>query len=385
MQAYNYSDLYNKYVAEQASDALQKGCIQKESFIKIKEAYPVPLYTPNYFIRIALGLLTIVAVVFSGLLLWLISSASEESSIITLLIILAVICYAVLEIFVQKKKYYNAGVDNILMAMILVFVISSFLVTGNISRILISGITLLITLCLCARFVDSFMGILMYMSSYLFLFLIYVKFGNIARATAPLVMMIVSAAVYFLMNKLSSKTVLYKFCCDAVMFITLITFYASGNYFVVKELSNEMFNLNLALHDSIPLAWLFWSFTFLIPPAYILYGIKHKNFLFIRTGLGLVAATIFTVKYYYALLPIEIEMLIGGIVLIGVSYLLIKYLTLPKHGYTSANLFPHKKEMLNVEALIVAETFSEQPAAAPQNTGLYGGGSGGGGGASGEF
>jgi hypothetical protein len=385
MQAYNYSDLYNNYVEAQASDALQTGCIQKESFVKIKEAYPVMLYTPNYFIRIALGLLTIVAVVFSGLLLWLISSASEESSIITLLVILAVFCYAVLEVFVQKKKYYNAGVDNILMAMILVFVISSFLVTGNISWIIISGITMLITLYLCTRFADSFMGVVSYFSSFIFVFLIYVKFGNIARATAPLLMMIVSAVAYFLVNKLSSKTILYKFCCETVILITLITFYASGNYFVVKELSNEMFSLNLALHDPIPLAWLFWSFIFLIPPAYLFYGIKHKSFLFIRTGLGLIAATIFTIKYYYTVLPVEIEMLIGGIVLIGVSYLLIKYLAMPRHGYTSANLFPHKKEMLNLEALIIAETFNEQPAAAPQNTGLYGGGSGGGGGATGEF
>jgi len=385
MQAYNYSDLYNNYVEAQASDALQTGCIQKESFVKIKEAYPVMLYTPNYFIRIALGLLTIVAVVFSGLLLWLISSASEESSIITLLVILAVFCYAVLEVFVQKKKYYNAGVDNILMAMILVFVISSFLVTGNISWIIMSGITMLITLYLCIRFADSFMGVVSYFSSFIFVFLIYVKFGNIARATAPLLMMIVSAVAYLLINKLSSKTILYKFCCEAVILITLITFYASGNYFVVKELSNEMFSLNLALHDPIPLAWLFWSFTFLIPPAYFFYGIKHKNFLFIRTGLVLIAATIFTIKYYYTVLPVEIEMLIGGIVLIGVSYLLIKYLAMQRHGYTSANLFPHKKEMLNLEALIIAETFNEQPAAAPQNTGLYGGGSGGGGGATGEF
>jgi len=385
MQAYNYSDLYNNYVEAQASDALQTGCIQKESFVKIKEAYPVMLYTPNYFIRIALGLLTIVAVVFSGLLLWLISSASEESSIITLLVILAVFCYAVLEVFVQKKKYYNAGVDNILMAMILVFVISSFLVTGNISWIIISGITMLITLYLCIRFADSFMGVVSYFSSFIFVFLIYVKFGNIARATAPLLMMIVSAVAYLLINKLSSKTILYKFCCEAVILITLITFYASGNYFVVKELSNEMFSLNLALHDPIPLAWLFWSFTFLIPPAYFFYGIKHKNFLFIRTGLVLIAATIFTIKYYYTVLPVEIEMLIGGIVLIGVSYLLIKYLAMQRHGYSSANLFPHKKEMLNLEALIIAETFNEQPAAAPQNTGLYGGGSGGGGGATGEF
>ena len=71
MQAYNYSDLYNKYVDEQATEALQTACISNESYNRILQAYPSKLYTPNYFIRIALGLLTIVAVLFSGLLLWL--------------------------------------------------------------------------------------------------------------------------------------------------------------------------------------------------------------------------------------------------------------------------------------------------------------------------
>jgi len=384
MQAYNYNDLYNKYVIDQATDALQTGCVHNESFIKIKEAHPVKLYTPNYFIRIALGLLTIVAVVFSGLLLWLISSASEDASIITLLIILAAICYVVLEVFVQKKNYYNAGVDNALMFMVLLFVTSTFFIPDNVSWILISGIVMLISLYLCVRFADAFMAILSYGSLFIFLFLVYKKFGNIAKATAPLMMMVISSVIYFIMKKLSAKTFLYKFCCEAIMFITLITFYASGNYFIVKELSNEMFNLHLSLHDTVPFGWLFWIFTFLIPPAYIIYGIKHKNFLFIRTGMGLIAATVFTVKYYYAVLPVEMEMLIGGIILIALSYALIKYLTISKHGYTSANLYPSKKEILNVEALIIAETFNKQPA---QQTpgGLYGGGSGEGGGATGEF
>ena len=67
MQAYKNSDLYNKYVSEQATEALQTGCINNESHNKILRAYPCKLYTPNYFIRIALGLLTIVAVLFSAI------------------------------------------------------------------------------------------------------------------------------------------------------------------------------------------------------------------------------------------------------------------------------------------------------------------------------
>ena len=102
-----------------------------------------------------------------------------------------------------------------------------------------------------------------------------------------------------------------------------------------------------------------------------------------RTGLGLIAATVFTVKYYYTILPVEMEMLIAGAMLIAGSYVLIKYLKIPKYGFTSEDLYPSKKEAINAEALIIAETFHKQPAI--ESDGLYGGGSGGGGGATGEF
>ena len=101
-----------------------------------------------------------------------------------------------------------------------------------------------------------------------------------------------------------------------------------------------------------------------------------------RTGLVLIAATIFTVKYYSNILPVEIEMFIAGSLLIAVSYALIKFLKTPKYGYTSYDLYT-KKDVLNAEALIVAETFNKQPAT--KSSGLYEGGSGGGGGATGEF
>jgi hypothetical protein len=107
-----------------------------------------------------------------------------------------------------------------------------------------------------------------------------------------------------------------------------------------------------------------------------------KDFLVMRTGLALIAATIFTVKYYYSILPAEVEMLAAGLMLVALSYALIKYLTMPKHGYTSGNIY-QSKNILNVEALIVAETFSSK--SSTDNNTLYGGGSGGGGGATGEY
>ena len=103
-----------------------------------------------------------------------------------------------------------------------------------------------------------------------------------------------------------------------------------------------------------------------------------------RTGIGLIAATIFTIKYYYNVLPMEIEMLIAGTILIAVSYAFIRYLKTPKYGFTSEALSSAQAQALNVEALIIAETFaSQQPNI--EGPGLYGGGSGGGGGASGGY
>ena len=384
MQAYNKSDLYNKYVQEQATEALHSACISEESYKNILQVHPTMLYTPNYFIRIALGLLTAVSVIFSGLLLWLFTSASSTAAITTLLIFLAIICYITLELLVKSKQYYNAGVDNVLMNMTIAFVVSAFFVFAQGSWLVTSSVIMVIALWLSIRFTDAFMSMVSYCCFFIFIFLAYIKGGEMAKATAPLIMMAVSALVYLFMKKLiRAGTFKYQFCFKAVILLTLITFYASGNYFIVKELSNQMFHLRLRLNDSIPFGWLFWIFTLIIPPVYIIYGITKKDFLVMRTGLALIAATIFTVKYYYAVLPAEIAMLIAGVIVTALSYALIKYLNISRHGYTSQNIYHSKNEILNAEALIIAETFNKKPTI--ENRGLYGGGSGGGGGATGEY
>ena len=182
---------------------------------------------------------------------------------------------------------------------------------------------------------------------------------------------------------MSSVSGIYNFCIKFVMFLTLVTFYASSNYFVVKELSNQLFGLHLTIRDGIPMGWLFWILTFAIPIIYVFYGIKRKSFLFMRTGLGLIAATIFTVRYYHNIFSVEISMLIAGIIIIAISYSLIQSLKISKRGYTSRDLHPGNKNLLNAEALIIAQTFGTS--SETENNTLFGGGSGGGAGATGNF
>ena len=386
MQAYNNTGLYNKYVHEQASEAFHNKGIPAETYDKIAAAHPVNLYTPNYFIRIALGVLSIVAVLFSMLLVWLITGASGEGGIIALFVISALLCYTALELFVRSKQYYNAGIDNILMLSVITCMLSAFLINDfTNSYIITSGFMMLLCLWLCIRFTDAFMAVLSYCSLLMLLFFICMKMGDLGRAVIPFILMITSAGVYFIMKKLLNKQRLlfYSFCLRSVLFFSLLTFYAAGNYLIIIELSKQLFKSSAA-GNAIPLNWLFWIFTIVIPPLYVIWGILKKDLLFIRTGLGLLATTIFTLRYYgYPSWPGEIEMLVIGMVLITKCYVLIKYLHTPKLGFSFEKDAYNDNHLRNVEALIIAQTFGKK---AVESKGFeFGGGSSGGGGATGDY
>jgi len=298
---------------------------------------------------------------------------------------MALVCYGCLELMVKKKQYFNAGIDNLLQWGTLFFLLGGILIDNSDQFILMSLLLFLASAWMAWRFVDAIMALVAYFSLLVFVFLVYIKFGDIAKATAPFLMMMLSALIFFLIKKIQNTASLryHHFCFDVVTACTLLTFYACGNYFVVKELSNEMFGLQLQLNDPVPFGWLFWILTISIPTIYIIVGLKKKDRIFLRTGLLLVAVTVLTVRYYYAILEIEKALLLAGIILVAISYACIKYLDSPKAGFTFEEDDSANKDLLQLEALILAETFGKKAEAQPQME--FGGGSGGGAGAGGNF
>jgi len=384
MQAYKYKDLYNKLVQQKTSEAFEAQYINADTFKKILEAHPSSLYTPNFFIRIALGLLTVVAVLFFGLLVWLISGADHDYAFVALFFFLCIVCYIALELLIKQKQYYNAGVDNVLMCCSITFLIAAFL-TEDFSNndIITSGMIILFCLWLCIRFTDGFMAMLSFVSLYIFVLLLCAKAGIAGKVFAPFVLMLISAVVFIIANTLLKKEqlLIYHVGCRAVKLLAIILFYISGNYFAVNEAGKQLFSLN----ENMPavFAIVYWFFTLSIPLAYMLYGVLKKDLLFIRTGSVLSIISILTIRYYYKLLPAEIDMLIAGLILIALSYALIKYLRTPKHGFTFQNINRNKKDLLNAEALIIAQVFGKSN---NKHKGFeFGGGSSGGGGATGEY
>ena len=86
---------------------------------------------------------------------------------------------------------------------------------------------------------------------------------------------------------------------------------------------------------------------------------------------------------YRKLTAAEIEMLVIGILIIAISYLLIKYLRTPKHGFSFEKDGYNKNGLRNVEALIIAQSFGKKEVESKSFE--FGGGSSGGGGATGNY
>jgi hypothetical protein len=385
MIAYNKQSLDNLYMRDELSDAYYKNCITINEYNACTEKYPVKLYTPNFIIRIGLFILTIIIAVFSFGLISLMFLSANLETYTGLLIFFAIAAYAALEFIIHTIRHYKSGVDDALMWMTAIFIIAAFNLNNQFSYLQNAVLIFIITFYLTLRFLNMIMSAIACVAFLAIIFFGYTRFGEIAKATVPFLIMIISVLIYFLSskNKKTKSAKHYADCLLMIEIISLLCLYAAGNYYVVREASISMFHLDLKENESIPFGWLFWIFTVAVPLIYSGRGIFKKDVVLIRIGLLLIAVAVFTVRYYYHILPAETAMIIGGIVLITCAYSLIKYLHKPKYGFTDdENKNDNGSHQL--EALAIAQTFSHAQTDAGNQT-TFGGGSGGGGGAGGDF
>jgi hypothetical protein len=384
MIANNRKSLDNREIQQQAAEALAKAVITQAENDRIREAYPFRLYTPNAFIRIGLFLLTVLAVACGLGLFILITMGAGDHGIGILLIVWGIVAYGGLEFFIHSRGMYRAGVDDALLWLAGGLLFGGInVLANNLSLSLEGGIILVLAAWGLVRYADRLMALVAY-GALVYLIFHILTGGAFANAILPFVVMAVSVIAYLLFTRLSTTESLrhYYACLSLLRTAALLSFYLSGNYYVVQ-------NINSSLRGEeapVALSWLWWAFTGIVPVIYIIVGIRKKDTTLLWTGLGLIAAAVFTIRYYYHVLPAELAMIAGGSILIGGAYGLIRYLHPPKHGSTSkAPDEPHLLENPLVESLILAETFTSIPAQPPDQAGRFGGGSGGGAGAGGTY
>ena len=389
MIIYNKTWLANLLVINSVDQEYKEDLVPENELQNVRLKYRVEFYTPNLFIRVGLFVLTAIISAFSMGLFSLIVHESGINDTFGWLLFLGIANYIALEVTVQAKHHFRSGVDDALLYISAGLFAVAFGMAVNMNSTdhpgIISAFVLLLSSILAIRFTDWLMALLAYLAFFATVFSAWQQVGSFGIATMPFVLLALSFLIYKLVtsNLTNPKTIFYANSLTILQIASLVTLYLSANYFVVKELGDE---LNGTLSKTIPFAWFFWGWTMALPFVYIVYGLKKKNTILLRTGLLLIVAAAITFKNYHHVLPIEVTLIICGSLALAISYFVTRYLSTPKNGFTcKESNTVDLMDQLKIESLIISESFADTGAATVANDDVFGGGHFGGGGANSSF
>ncbi|GAB3950271.1 hypothetical protein GCM10028805_27980 [Spirosoma harenae] len=396
MKAYNEQWIYNREIADQAERWYRQKLLSDDQIAAVRKAYPVEFRQTNGFIEIGLFLFTTVAILACYLLpASMFSMFSANSTAFSYFNIISGIGIGIVgQFLINRRLLYRNGIDNAFVVTTAGFLAFGFnqLLPDALSTAGHCFLTLPLLLLILWYYGDTLMALFMLGTFYIGIFdgLISYDWG---KDLLPFIIMSVSILIYLAVRqtiKLNPKDVYYKDPLNLAQWISLVMLAAGGNYFVVREVNGLLFGTSLPRTHStgapeISLAWLFWLLTFLIPAIYLWQGLMKRNRMLIILGvLGLIAAFM-TLHNYAALVPLNVALTIGGLVLIGLAVATIRYLSKPKYGFTDApdDDSPDEFFVNAANVAIVHATGTAQHSS--KNDLRFGGGDFGGGGSEGKY
>jgi uncharacterized membrane protein YgcG len=288
---------------------------------------------------------------------------------------------------IQSGNHYKSGVTESVLYQALGFIIGG---VGGLTDFNAHALLIACIICFSVaaiRYHDLILTALAMGAFCYFIFYELYELGDLFKQVIPIVMMLISAPLYFYFRRIKQKpsNFLWEDCILVAECASLVIFYLSGNYMVVRELSIELMNLNLAADEEIPLAFLFYGLTAMIPAGYIYFGIMKRDSVLLRIGLLALAFSVFTFKYYFFPELNALRLSFLGTIVIGITLFLLRYLEKPKSGITRDQILTNALANTQAEAFVISQTVGghQQPEQTQQSNGA--GGSFGGGGASGSF
>lgn len=387
MIVYDKKLLDNEFLLDEAQSLKSASFITVEQLANIKSKLKGMKTNKNLLVRFGFFLLgCLMYASICGMLTLTIFSVIQEKYEI-LLFLIALIGIGGLE-FQCRQNHYGFGIDD-------AFLLGFLLMLGIFIGVTFDGNELLIASCITIAAIFTYNRYL-HLSSMLIACIAitatiaYAVFelGSIGKSLLPFIMMLVATATYFISKKgLTKLDAIYYFNgLQLINNYALILFYLAGNYLVVRELSILLLGNEIPEGQDIPFAIFFYAFTFIVPIVYILFALKTRNRIMLWIGALALAFSIYTIRYYYALLTIEIALSIGGFVLFFFSYFVIKRIKDKETGISfKADRFIDSNALANAEILISATQMGVKPAAIDESKMKFGGGDFSGGGSSGSF
>ncbi len=306
---------------------------------------------------------------------------SFESVVPYFSMILAGIVTFVLERMIKLENLYKSGTDTAL-----IFLGATVATAGPSILFAIWDLPVPVTLFVSAliygvysiRYSDSLTAA----SAFLLFYWGIYESGSITFL--PFLFIILSALIYYAMRYLLqlNEARFWYTQIQLMRLLSLLALYLSGNYFVITHAATGFSGESDLMHQNPVLGIFFYIFTAVVPVIYIISGLRNKDRILLIAGMVLTAISVLTFKYYFGSDHPEIDLTLGGIVLILFAYYAIKYLSEPRYGITSQAEF----DFSELEAVTILQSFAKTGAAPDQDGDLKpGDGEFGGGGASGNY
>ncbi|PBQ32414.1 hypothetical protein CNR22_11745 [Sphingobacteriaceae bacterium] len=386
---------YDKVLLENTDLVTEASALESANFISKEQLQFIEKQLPSYpdtNILVRIGLFILGCFLFSScsgiVALFTLSSGSFNFG--PTLLVYAIFGFIGLEFIIRKWKYFGNGMDN------------AFLFCSELSLIGSVGFFLgehdylapvflfatVVGLGCCYRYVDQFSAVVACVGFTAFVARLYFGLGNSLSAFLPFVLMLLSVGYYFLYLKIKDKVSEIFFRCLNVFYVfTLVLFYFSCNYFVVRESSELLLNMYFAPGEEIPFAYLFYAFTILAPLLYIYFGLKSKDRILLWVGFLCMVASLFTIRYYHSVMPVEVACMLGGSILFAIAFFAMQKLKGKASGLTfEPDRFAPADALVNAEVLILLQKYAVKPGAASDYSGAdLGGGEFGGGGSGNKF
>jgi len=391
MLIYNKAWIDNLEIQKQSAKWLKKNFITKEEHENVKREYATGYHESNFIIRAGIFIFSLIVIFSATGLVSLFTMRGNAIGIESLLFGIATAFIAMH--FIQTRNYFRSGVIDAL----LYFSVLSFsfgiciLISGNDFDFNLDPVIYFVAILpfaafIAVRFADAFVALIVYALLFVINALLVLKFGSIGKMILPFEAIAISFVAYKWLD--SRKNVeAYKYWHNLVATLraaTLATFYLSGNYLVVRELSEELLKTTIAPGQDISLSLFFYAWTIIVPILFIVYGLKQKDSLIIRVGILMEVVGILSIRYYYSVLPLESALILAGIFLVLLARLSMHYLREPRSGITYLEETEDDDELMTAIGSTVVSHVTGK-AIHQEEPGKFGGGQSGGGGAGGGF
>ncbi|OHT43539.1 hypothetical protein [Flavobacterium tructae] len=388
MTAYDKEELDDLILIEEAASLYSAGFIDKNQKDRIKSELTAFRMQNNILVRLGFFLLGSFLYLSICGAISLLGLSGEQFFFSICCYIFALVGFVGAELL-ANLKYYRHGLDD-------AFVLGSILNLGIAVAITTEGYELIIAIfvafksfLLYRRYLNLPALLVFCVASVAVLFFGLLELGEIGKMILPFVTLLFSAGFYFFTKKNIQKlTETYHY--NGLLFANsfcLILFYLSCNYLVVRELSVTLMDNPIAEGKDIPFAFFFYAFTLIVPFVYLVQALKTKDRILLWISFLAIGFSIYTIRFYHSVLPIEIALTLGGIVLFAIAYFSIKKLKDKESGLTfKPDRLNSSNPFLNMETLIVASAFGVKPEAKPEDSPMdFGGGGFSGGGSEGTF